>query len=68
MHEYAIKLELREGVTQTQQEELEYHEEKYNKLMSDLTELKESKLQQSNLLEKTKQEVNAKAESIARDI
>jgi len=44
MHEYAIKLELKEGATQTQQEELEYGEERYNRLMKDLTELKEIKL------------------------
>jgi len=57
MHEYAIKLELREGVTQTQSEELEFHEEKYNKLMSDLTELKETKMQYSNELAKKKSDV-----------
>jgi hypothetical protein len=57
MHEYAIKLELREGVTQTQSEELEFHEEKYNKLMSDLTELKETKMEYSNDLAKKKSDV-----------
>ena len=43
MHEYAVKLEQKEGTTQTQQEELEFHEEKYNRLMTDLTELKEAR-------------------------
>jgi hypothetical protein len=43
MHEYAVKLEQREGTSETQQEELEFNEDKYNRLMRDLTELKEMK-------------------------
>jgi hypothetical protein len=42
-HEYAVKLEQKEGTTETQQEELKFHEEKYNKLMVDLTELKKTR-------------------------
>ena len=42
MHEYVIKLELKEGITQTQEEDLEIHENQYNRLMSDLTELLQS--------------------------
>jgi hypothetical protein len=40
MHEYAVKLEQKEGTTQTQQEELEFHEDKYKRLMTDLTQMK----------------------------
>jgi hypothetical protein len=48
MHEYAVKLEQKEGTTQTQQEEMEFHEEKYNRLMTDLTELKAARHQKTN--------------------
>lgn len=48
MHEYAVKLEQREGTSETQQEELDFNEDKYNRLMRDLTELKEMKQQKSN--------------------
>ncbi|CDW71875.1 UNKNOWN [Stylonychia lemnae] len=43
MHEFAIKLDMKEGVTQTQQEELFQEEEKYDKLMKDLSDLQELK-------------------------
>jgi len=45
MHEYAVKLELKEGVTQTQTLELQSSEQKYNKLMKDLTDMKALKKQ-----------------------
>ncbi len=57
MHEYAVKLEQREGTSETQQEELEFNEDKYNRLMRDLTELKEMKQQKSNDIAVKKQEV-----------
>lgn len=68
MHEYAIKLELREGATQTQQEDLEHNEERYNRLMSDLTELKEIKEQKSKELAKSKADTNFKMEEVQADI
>ena len=48
MHEYAVKLEQKEGTNETQQEELEFNEDKYNRLMGDLTDLKEMKHQKAN--------------------
>lgn len=68
MHEYAIKLELREGATQTQQEELVFHEEKYNRLMNDLTELKEIKLQKSNELATRKQDTAFEMDKVQGEI
>jgi hypothetical protein len=41
MQEFAIKLQLKSGANQLQQEELEREEENYNRLMKNLTELKE---------------------------
>ena len=45
MHEYTIKLEMKGGVSVTQQEELDREEEHYNRLMSQLQELKDQKEQ-----------------------
>jgi hypothetical protein len=47
MHEYTVKLELKEGVTQTQTLELQASEQLYNKLMKDLTDMKALKKEQS---------------------
>jgi hypothetical protein len=60
MHEYAVKLELKEGVTQTQQSELQENEAKYNRLMNDLTEIKKLKKQQADELAMRKQETAAR--------
>jgi hypothetical protein len=60
MHEYAVKLELKEGVTQTQQSELQENEAKYNRLMNDLTEMKKLKKQQADELAMRKQETAAR--------
>ena len=68
MHEYAVKLEQREGTNETQQEELEFHEDKYNRLMKDLTELKEMKHQKSNDILVRKQEVAFMAEKLQTEI
>ena len=68
MHEYAIKLELKEGVSQTQSEELEYHEDRYNRLMNDLTELKEIKMQKSNELTLKKQDTAFELEKVKGEI
>lgn len=43
MHEYAIQLDMQEGVTQKQQYELEEEEDNYNHLMNVLKELREAK-------------------------
>lgn len=68
MHEYAVKLEQREGTSETQQEELEFNEDKYNRLMKDLTELKEMKHQKSNDIMVKKQEVTYMQEKTANEI
>ncbi len=68
MHEYAVKLEQREGTSETQQEELEFNEDKYNRLMRDLTELKEMKQQKSNDIAVKKQEVTYMQEKTANEI
>jgi hypothetical protein len=39
MNEYAVKLELREGMTQKQEDDLLTEEDKYDKLMTDLNSL-----------------------------
>lgn len=68
MHEYTIKLELKEGVTQTQQEDLEKEESKYNKLMKDLTDLKDTKMSQLAQLRSQKDDINFDEEKIQSDI
>lgn len=68
MHEYAVKLEQKEGTTQTQQEELEFHEEKYNRLMTDLTELKEARTQKTNEIAVKKQEQTHELEKVNQEI
>lgn len=68
MHEYAVKLEQKEGTSETQQEELEFNEDKYNRLMTDLTELKEMKHQKSNDILLKKQEVNFQQEKLLTEI
>jgi hypothetical protein len=68
MHEYAVKLEQKEGTNETQQEELEFNEDKYNRLMGDLTELKEMKHQKSNDILVKKQEVSHMQEKTAIEI
>ena len=60
MHEYTVKLELKEGVTQTQTLELQASEELYNKLMKDLTDMKALKKEQSAELAQRKQETAKK--------
>lgn len=74
MHEYAVKLELKEGVTQTQQSELTENEAKYNRLMNDLAEIKRLKKQQADELASRKQEtaermmkINAVNEQLRKD-
>ena len=74
MHEYAIKLELKEGADQTQQEDLESSEDTYNRLMAGLTELKAIKIQKADevLLRKTDNtfqsgRVNGDIEKLRRD-
>jgi peptidoglycan hydrolase CwlO-like protein len=60
MHEYTVKLELKEGVTQTQTQELQASEQLYNKLMKDLTDMKALKKEQSAELAQRKQETAKK--------
>jgi|LauGreDrversion4_2_1035121.scaffolds.fasta_scaffold283806_2 hypothetical protein len=60
MHEYTVKLELKEGVTQTQTLELQASEQLYNKLMKDLTDMKALKKEQSAELAQRKQETAKK--------
>ena len=48
MHEYTILLEMKGGVSVTQQEELDIEEENYNRLMGELTQLKDLKDQKMN--------------------
>jgi len=74
MHEYAVKLELKEGVTQTQQFELLENEARHNRLMGDLTEMKKLKKQQADELAMRKQEtaermmkINAANEQLRRE-
>ena len=67
MHEYVIKLELKEGITQTQEEDLEIHENQYNRLMSDLTELKELKEQKSNEVQQRKQDTSFQMDRVNDD-
>lgn len=43
MHEFAVQLDMKEGVTQSQQEEVEQEEDSYKNLMRILTELRETK-------------------------
>eukprot|EP00347_Sterkiella_histriomuscorum_P022589 403337913 len=43
MHEFAVQLDMREGVNQNQQEELYKEEDVYNELMAILTELRQTK-------------------------
>ena len=45
MHEFTIKIEMKGGVSVTQQEELDREEEYYDKLMKEFTELKSLKEQ-----------------------
>ena len=40
MHEYAVQLDMQEGVTQSQQEEVEHEEDNYNNLMRTLSDLR----------------------------
>ncbi len=68
MHEYAVKLEQKEGTTQTQQEEMEFHEEKYNRLMTDLTELKAARHQKTNEIALKKQEQSHELEKLNHEI
>ncbi len=68
MHEYAVKLEQREGASETQQEELEFNEEKYNRLMGDLTELKAMKQSKKSDSDVKKQEVAFMQEKTAAEI
>lgn len=68
MHEYAIKLELKEGVTQTQQEDLDYQEERYNKLMKDHTDLKEIKMNQLSEMHLKKDDIFYEEDWIQSDI
>lgn len=67
MHEYVIKLELKEGITQTQEEDLEIHENQYNRLMSDLTELKELKEQKCNEVQQRKQDTSFQMDRVNDD-
>ena len=60
MHEYTVKLEFKEGVTQTQTLELQASEQLYNKLMKDLTDMKALKKEQSAELAQRKQETAKK--------
>jgi heme oxygenase len=60
MHEYTVKLELKEGVTQTQTLELQASEQLYNKLMKDLTDMKALKKEQSAELAQRKLETAKK--------
>ena len=68
MHEFAIKLDMREGVTQTQQQELDFEEENYNKLMKDLGDLKELKLTKQADLKLATQDALFEEEKIAQEI
>lgn len=43
MHEYAIKLDMKSGLTQTHQQDLESEEELYTKSLRDLSAMQELK-------------------------
>eukprot|EP00347_Sterkiella_histriomuscorum_P020655 403336974 len=68
MHEFAIKLDMKQGLTLTQQEELIKEEDTYNKLMKDLSDLHELKQTTQTEFKLAKQDCQYEEERIYQEI
>ena len=57
MQEFAIKLSYKQGLSDQQQVELEKEEEKYNRLMKNLSEMKELQQQSQSEFKRRKEDL-----------